>query len=143
MNDVGFWRIAASDPEHVALVTPDGRSVQAGALLAQANRLVHGLRRLGLTTGDAIAVVLPNGAPMIELYLAATQAGWYLVPINHHLTAPEIAYIVADSGAKVLVPDERFAAVSRAAADEIGFPSGARFAVGSIPGFEPYAALTA
>jgi long-chain acyl-CoA synthetase len=80
---------------------------------------------------------------MIELYLAATQAGWYLVPINHHLTAPEIAYIVDDSGAKVLVADERFGAASRAAADEIGFPAAARFAVGDIPGFQPYASLTA
>ena len=142
MSDVGFWRIAASAPEHVALVTPDGRSVKAGVLLARANRLVHGLRRLGLTNGDAIAVVLPNGAAMIELYLAATQAGWYLVPINHHLTAAEIAYIIDDSGAKVLVADERFAAASRAAADEIRFPTGACFAVGSIPGFQPYAALT-
>jgi long-chain acyl-CoA synthetase len=47
MSDVGFWRIAASDPEHVALVAPDGRSVRAGALLARTNQLVHGLRRRG------------------------------------------------------------------------------------------------
>jgi long-chain acyl-CoA synthetase len=116
--------------------------VKAGALLARANALVHGLRRRGLAPGDAIAVVLPNGAPMIELYLAATQAGWYLVPINHHLTAPEIAYIVRDSGAKVLVADERFSAASRAAADDAGLPADARFANGSIAGFQPYAALT-
>ena len=32
-----------------------------------------------------VATLLPNGAEMIELYLAALQAGWYLVPINHHL----------------------------------------------------------
>jgi len=142
MSDVGFWSIAQSDPEHLALVTPDGRQVKAGALLARANQLVHGLRKRGLANGDAIAVVLPNGAPMIELYLAATQTGWYLVPINHHLTASEIAYIVEDSGAKVLVADERFAAASRAAADEIEFPAAGRFAVGSIPGFQPYAALS-
>ena len=75
MSDVGFWRIAQNDPEHLALVTPESTQVKAGALLARANQLVHGLRRRGLATGDAIAVVLPNGAPMIELYLAATQAG--------------------------------------------------------------------
>jgi len=66
MSDVGFWSIAQSDPEHLALVTPDGRQVKAGALLARANQLVHGLRKRGLATGDAIAVVLPNGAPMID-----------------------------------------------------------------------------
>src|SRR5262245_9900103 len=98
MSHVGFWRIAQSDHAHLPLVAPDGTQVKAGALLARANQLVHGLRKRGLTTDGAIAVVLPNGAPMIELYLAATQAGWYLVPINHHLTASEIAYIVDDSG---------------------------------------------
>src|SRR5688572_919512 len=142
MSDVGFWSIAKSEPEHPALGPPEGKQVNAGGLLARANQLVHGLRRRGLTTGDAIAVILPNGEAMIELYLAATQAGWYLVPINHHLTASEIAYIVDDSGAKVLVADGRFAAASKAAADEIKFPADGRFAVGSIPGFQPYAALT-
>ena len=53
MSDLGFWRLAADDPDHVALVTPDGRSVKAGALLARANALVHGLRRRGLAPGPA------------------------------------------------------------------------------------------
>ena len=39
---------------------------------------------------------------MFELYLAALQAGWYLVPINHHLIGPEVAYILKDSDAKVV-----------------------------------------
>jgi long-chain acyl-CoA synthetase len=142
MSEVGFWRVAATAPDHVALVTPDGTPVRAGELLARANRLVHAFRARGLSVGDAIAVVLPNGAPMVELYLAATQAGWYLVPINHHLTAPEIAYILQDSGAKALVADARFP-VSRAAAAEAGLPAGARFAVGAVDGFAPYAALGA
>jgi acyl-CoA synthetase (AMP-forming)/AMP-acid ligase II len=84
MAELGFCRNAAAAPSRVALVEPDGREVAAGELLARANRLVHGLRRLGLRTGHTVATVLPNGAPMIELYLAAAQAGWYLVPINHH-----------------------------------------------------------
>ncbi len=48
---------------------PDGRTVTRGELLARANQLVHGLRALGLTAGDTVAVVLPNGLPMVELYL--------------------------------------------------------------------------
>ncbi len=141
MSELGFWRNAAADPARLALVEPDGRAITAGELLAETNRLTHGLRALGLERGDVVATVLPNGAPMIELYLAATQAGWYLVPINHHLTGPEIAYIVKDSGAKALVGADRFAGACRAAADEIGFPERARFATGAVPGFRPYAAL--
>ncbi|MFN8544050.1 MAG: acyl-CoA synthetase [Candidatus Binatia bacterium] len=142
MAEYGFWNLASQDPGRLVLVDPEERRITAGALLAASNRLVHGLRALGLAKGDAVATVLPNGAPMIELYLAAAQAGFYLVPINHHLTASEIAYIVQDSGAKAFVGDRRFADAVHGAAEEIGFPAAGRFAVGAIPGFRPYAELS-
>src|SRR5947208_581302 len=138
MRDLGLWPMARDDPTYTALVEPDGREVSSGELLAEANRLVHGLRAFGLQPGDSIAMVLPNSAPVFELYLAALQAGWYLVPINHHLVGPEIAYIVDDCEAKALVAHARFADVCIAAADEIDFPKEGRFAVGDIPGFRAY-----
>jgi len=143
MADYGFWNLAGRDPGHLALVTPDEQKVAAGELLASANRLVHGLRALGLGRGDVVATVLPNGGPMIELYLAALQAGWYLVPVNHHSTGSEIAYILSDSGAKAWVGDARFADACRRAADESGFRQEARFTVGDVEGFRPYEALGA
>src|SRR5262245_31762598 len=142
MSDYGFWNLAQQDPAHVALIEPDGRRVSAGELLAAANRLVHGLRALGLQPGDGIVTVLPNGAPMIELYLAAGQAGWYLTPINNHLTASEIAYIVKDSDAKAFFGAERFGDACAKAAAETGFPERARFAIGRVSGFRPYSELT-
>ncbi|MEB2283850.1 MAG: acyl-CoA synthetase [Polyangiaceae bacterium UTPRO1] len=143
MSELGFWKLATAHPEHVALVTPDGACVSAGELHARSNQLVHGLRGLGLVQGDVVATLLPNGAPMIELYLAATQSGLYLVPINHHLAGPEIAYILADSGAKAFVADSRFAAIAKAGADEAQLAPSSCFAVGAIPGFRPDAELTA
>ena len=143
MSEYGFWNLAQQDPTHVALVEPDGRTVTAGELLKAANRIVHALRRLGLQAGDCIATVLPNGAPMIELYLAAGQAGWYLTPINHHLTASEIAYVVQDAEAKAFFASERFAAACQGAVEESRFPERARFAVGDVPGFRAYAEVGA
>ncbi len=90
----GFWVHATEDPSYIAVVDPDGTEHTAGELLARSNQLVHGLRALGLQPGDAIAEILPNGVAPVELFLAATQAGLYLTPINFHLTGPEIAYIV-------------------------------------------------
>ena len=141
MGDLGFWALAQEDPDHLALVTPEGDDVTAGELLGRANQMVHALRRLGFETGDVVATLLPNCAEMIELYLAALQAGWYLVPINHHLVAPEVAYILKDSGAKAFVSHERFADVAVAAADEAGIEPSRRLAVGPIPGFASYATL--
>ncbi|HMG28400.1 MAG TPA: AMP-binding protein, partial [Acidimicrobiia bacterium] len=143
MAELGFWSIAAEEPEKLALVDPDEREVRAGELLASCNQVVHGLRALGLEPGDAVAMVLPNSVEVFELYLAALQAGFYLVPINFHLVGPEIAYIVQDSEAKVLVGHERFADECAAAVEEIGFPKEQRFAVGDIPGFRSFDELKA
>ena len=128
MGDLGFWALAQEDPDYLALVTPEGDEVRAGELLGHANQLVHALRAQGFGLGDVVATLLPNCAEMLEVYLAALQAGWYLVPINHHLVAPEVAYILKDSGAKAFVAHERFGDVARAAADEVGLDPVGRLA---------------
>jgi long-chain acyl-CoA synthetase len=141
---VGFWQIASENPSRLAVVEPDGTEITAGALLAGANQLVHGLRALGLQPGGCIATVLDNSAAMLEAFLAATQAGWYVVPINWHLTASEIAYILEDSTASALIATDRVGETVAAAADSIGFPVNARFAArGAIRGFRPLAELKA
>lgn len=134
----GFWAQAAAEPDRTVLIAPDGEEWTAARLHAASNRLVHGLRAAGLRRGDAFAVVLPNGVEFFTAYLAASQAGFYLVPVNHHLVGPEIAWIVADSGAKVLIAHERFASAARQAADEAALPAHGRYAVGAVDGFRPY-----
>jgi len=141
MNDLGFWNYAQRNPAALALVDPDEIRCTRGELLAECNRLVHGLRALGLGTGDAVAVIMPNCREFIAVYLAVAQAGFYLVPINWHLAGPEVAYILSDCGAKAFISHERVAATARAAADEAGLPATARYAIGAIDGFLPYARL--
>ena len=99
------------------------------------------MRALGLEPGGVIAAVLPNGVEMFELYLAALQAGWYLVPINHHLIGPEVAYILRDSDATVLVGHERFAEVCAESATLAAMPERARLGVGTIEGFSSFAEM--
>jgi long-chain acyl-CoA synthetase len=135
---LGFWKIAAENPDHLALVDPDGVDVRAGDLLASTNQVAQGLRARGLEKGDAVAVVLPNSREVFEVYLAAMQIGLYFTPINFHLTAPEIAYIVGDCDAKAVVCSSRFADACAAAVEELGFPKDARFAVGDIDGFRSF-----
>lgn len=137
----GFWAQATADPDRTILIAPDGENWTAGRLHADANRMVHGLRAAGLEEGDSFAVVLPNGVEFLTAYLAASQAGLYLVPVNHHLMGPEIAWIVSDSGAKVLIAHERFTDAATAAADEAKLPTSHRYGVGDVEGFRPYAEL--
>ena len=141
MAELGFYTIATADPDRVTLVEADGTEHTAGQLHAACNQVVHGLRAWGLRPGDVVATVLPNGAPFIEVLLAAQQAGWYVVPINHHLLAEDITYIVQDCDAKALITDDRFATEVGKAARECALP--ALFAVGDVEGFRPYAELKA
>ena len=139
MTDFGFWAMAQEDPGHLALVGPDGTELKAGELLGRANQVVHALRAMGLSAGDTVGFVLPNCAEVFEIYLGTLQAGMYIVPINHHLVAPEVAYILKDSEAKAFVGHERFAEICREAAAEAGIDPERCLSVGDIEGFGSFA----
>jgi acyl-CoA synthetase (AMP-forming)/AMP-acid ligase II len=111
-----FWGFSAKHPEKLAIVESDERTIHQAEFLAGINQLSHGLRALGLQRGDSIAAMLPNSPEALEVFLAMQQIGLYLTPINFHLVGPEIAYIVTDSEAKILVTHERFADACAAAA---------------------------
>jgi long-chain acyl-CoA synthetase len=135
MGSKSFWSIARDRPDWIAAVDPRGGMHTAGGLLTRVNQITHGLRRLGLRPGDGIAALLPNGVAPLEVYLAALQSGWYFTPVNWHLTAPEIEYVVRDSEAKAFFADERFAEAASRVVREIGILLNAQICYGSIPGF--------
>jgi long-chain acyl-CoA synthetase len=136
-----MWNIAAQDPDRRALVAPDGSEVSFGALCTAANQVAHRLRDLGLQRGDAVAVMVPADVHFYEVYFATTQIGLYLTPINYNLTGQEVAYVLADCGAKVFVTHERFAGVAAEAVESSDIPVSHRFVVGELPGFRPYAEI--
>jgi long-chain acyl-CoA synthetase len=70
---------------------------------------------LGLAPEDHAALLMGNRVEAVELVIGAMLAGVWLTPINHHLTAEEIAYIIEDSGAHVVFTDAEHEAVARAA----------------------------
>ncbi|MGH3206535.1 MAG: acyl-CoA synthetase [Trebonia sp.] len=143
MADIGLWTIAAQTPDAPALFEPDGSVVSYGALAARADQLGRGLQALGLGPGDTVAGMLPNGSAALALFFAAMQTGLYVVPVNWHLAAAEVAYILGDSGAGAFVAHERFADVAAAAADQAGISADARLADGAVPGFAPLYSLGA
>ena len=138
-----FWLVAQTDPAHTALVTPEGGEVSAGALLAACNQVVHGLRARGLGEGATVAVLLPNGPEMLEVYLAAMQAGWYITPLNTHLTPAEMAYVLGDARVEAFIAHERLADKALDAARQAGLAPSICFGVGPVGGFADFAALKA
>ena len=138
---LGFWSIAEADPDRLAVVDPHGRHTTFGELADLTHRYAHGLRALGLGDGDGVVTVLPNGLEQFGVMLATYQCGLYVTPVNWHLTAAEIAYIVNDSEAKVLIVHERFAAEASSVLDAVDVAHG--FSVGEVEGHRPLEELTA
>jgi acyl-CoA synthetase (AMP-forming)/AMP-acid ligase II len=106
---------ARSDPAGLALA--DGERRRSWAELAdRATRVARLLRgELGLRPGDHAALLLGNRAEGVEWIHGAILAGLWVTPVNRHLTAEEVAYVLEDSGARVLLVDERRAALARGA----------------------------
>jgi long-chain acyl-CoA synthetase len=143
VTDIGLWNIATAEPERTAVIEPGGRAVSYAELAARADQYGRGLQSLGLHPGDCVVGMLPNSTDALALFFAAMQTGLYVVPVNWHLAAAEVAYILSDSGARAFAAHERFAAEAAEAADLAAISQNARFAVGTVPGFAPLTALGA
>src|SRR5580692_719128 len=86
-------------------------------LNANANRVVRLLRDHGLKPGDPVALLCSNRAEFLEVLQGTLRAGFRITPVNWHLTAEEIAYVVNDCQAKALFAEVRYEAGLKASAD--------------------------
>lgn len=94
-----------TDP--AALALDDGTRRQGWSDLdLRIRRLVRWLRDdLGLAADAHVASLVGNRAEAVECVLGAMCAGLWITPVNHHLRADEIAHVLADSGARVVLAD--------------------------------------
>jgi fatty-acyl-CoA synthase len=110
---------ARSQPDALALVVADtGETLTYRELDEGSNRVAHLLRGLGLRPGDRIAVMLRNGPAFPIVYWGATRCGCFVTLLSTHLKPEEAAYIVGDSGAKVLFLSAEIGETPRALAAE-------------------------
>jgi fatty-acyl-CoA synthase len=103
-NGIGSWtaRRARMSPDRAAVIHGDD-SVTYRELHERATRLAHVLTGLGVSGGDRVAYLGPNEPAFLETLFATGIVGGIFVPLNTRLAAPELAYILADSGTSVLV----------------------------------------
>jgi long-chain acyl-CoA synthetase len=95
------------------------REMSASDVSQASARMAGGLSALGVGAGDCVAILMRNDFPFLIASYGAIALGAFAVPINWHLKVDEIAYVLADSGAKALVVH---ADLLRAAKD--AFPPG-------------------
>ncbi len=102
-------------PRELAL--DDGTRRRSWAELEdRVRRIAHWLQRdLALEPASQVAVLMGNRVEAVEVVIGAMAAGLWITPVNRHLRAEEIAHVLADSGARVVIADAEHAAVARAA----------------------------
>ncbi len=100
----GVAGVAAADAQRVALVC-EGTRVTYGQLDTAANVLATRYAAAGVAPGDRVAVMLGNGLEVFAVWCAVARLGALIVPVSTRLTAPEVAYLIEDSGATLFVHD--------------------------------------
>jgi len=97
-----FSKTATKMPEQIAIVFGD-QQIEYGRLLEAVRRLAAGLSSLGVQKGDRVAILLPNLPHFCISYYASLFLGAIAVPINIMSNESQLAYLLQQSNAKVLI----------------------------------------
>ncbi len=105
-------------PERVALLY-DGQRISYGQFWDRIQRLAGWLAARGIGPDDVVAVFMKNSASFLDASFATSHLGAVFLPINYRLAAEEVAYILANSGAKLLLADAEFDAIAEGAVPDV------------------------
>src|SRR3954454_14825215 len=126
LTPLGFLeRAAAVYPDKIAVIEPaSGKAGERRFTYRQfyerCRRFADALRRRGVGRGDTVSVLAPNVPALLEAHYAVPMAGAVLNALNYRLDARSIAFILAHGGAKLLIADREFAALTADALSEYG-----------------------
>lgn len=89
-----------------------GKTVTWGELRSRVGALADALSRRGVGFGDRVMVLMLNRTEFVESVLAVNMLGGIAVPLNFRLTAAEIAFLVQDCEARVMITESVLAPVA-------------------------------
>ena len=105
-------------PEKTAVVYGD-HSYTYATFKDRVLRMATALKQRGIGRDDKVAFLCPNIPPTLEAHYGVPLLSAVLVTINIRLSPREIAYIIQDSGSRMLFVDTAFAASIQPVVDEI------------------------
>ena len=106
---------AARDGGRDALVETSGRRLTWADLDSEVDRVATGLGDAGVVAGQRVLLAMGNRVELVTTYLAALRAQLVAVPVNPRAKVEELAWMIADSGARLVVADSAAVAEVRAA----------------------------
>ena len=129
----------ATRPDEPALIwAPSGAITTFAALDAAANRLSRLLRSVGVEPGGHVALCLENHPRYVELLWGCHYAGTVYTAASSRLTSSELAYIVGDCGAEVLITSSYLAELAAAIVPLTPNVTTRLMLDGTIDGYAPY-----
>ena len=93
---------AESVPTKPAVILGD-QTLDFATLNRRANRAANVFQSLGCEAGDRVALMSFNSVAGFEIANGVRRSGTVVVPVNYRLRGPEVAYLLNDSGARVVV----------------------------------------
>ncbi len=130
---------AENNPDQPAFIMAgSGETVTFAEYEARSNRLAHLFRDLGLERTDHVAFFMENNPRMLECEGAAERSGLYFTCVNSYLSTDEVAYIVNDCQAKVVISSGAKRSIATEIVDKC--PNVQRFLMVDdvAPGWESY-----
>ncbi|WP_373086266.1 AMP-binding protein [Sneathiella sp.] len=107
---------ALDNPDRAAFImAATGETVTYRQFEARINKLAHLLRDIGLKQMDHYAIFMENNAYYLECCGAGERTGQYYTCVNSYLTAEELAYILTNSEARILITSNAKREVARTA----------------------------
>jgi len=94
-----------------------GDTVTWAGLRDRVAALAAALSRRGVERGDRVMILMLNRTEFVESVLAANMIGAIAVPVNFRLTPPEIAFLIEDCEARVMITESVLALVAAGARD--------------------------
>ncbi|QZD95970.1 long-chain-fatty-acid--CoA ligase [Qipengyuania gelatinilytica] len=116
---VRHW--AAERPDHIVLEQGD-EAINFSDFEERSRKIIAMLASHGVGKGDRIAWLGKNSRHYFELFYSAARVGVVMVPIGWRLAAPEIAYILGDTAAKLLFLGEGFEEMAEKACGQMDSP---------------------
>ena len=128
----------ANGDKPAVIIHPAGTVVTFKELEERANRLAHHFRQAGLVEGDTVAVLMENNEHLPAVMWAARRSGLYYTVVSTHLTPPEVAYIIENSGAKAVIGSQATRTVCQGLAELGALPDLLLIADDDLDGWQRY-----
>ncbi|MGC8493737.1 MAG: class I adenylate-forming enzyme family protein [Syntrophobacteraceae bacterium] len=119
MNQVKYFNANVEKFGQKEFLRANGRGCTYSEIGQMAEQAAGLLQKRGVRSGDRVSLMSHNTVSFVVAYLGTLMAGGVVVPVNHKLMAPEVDYILENSGSRLFLFDGALSEVARKIASPV------------------------